>query len=347
MRTLGHFGRQASVNILVQQSTPSGNLLLAISSKMLRQFLIWLMISIAIYGIAIAAVSDFGEMRASLTSIGLIGWASIIGLSTLNILLRIARWQGYLSKLGHRIPLGRNIQYFLAGFAFTLTPAKAGEAARSLYLKQDGVGYTDSLAALFVERLTDLVAVILLALAAAYSFQEYRWLVILAGCITLAILPLIHSKALRKLLSNASKNIANARISKGLNHLVNLINSSATLLHSAPLYGGMVLSLLAAFCVCLMMYVTLNLLGVGISMGLAIGIYATGILVGALSFLPGGLGSAEAVMIGLLVLAGVEISTATAATLICRIGALWYSIAVGIIIVLRLELGTKQPQETG
>jgi uncharacterized protein (TIRG00374 family) len=324
-----------------------GNLLLALSPKILRQFLIWLMIGIAAYGITIAAVSDFGEMQASLASIGIIGWASVIGLSTFNIALRAVRWQHYINKLGYRIPASRNLQYFLAGFAFTLTPAKAGEASRSLYLKQDGVGYTDSLAALFVERLTDLIAVILLALAAAYAFEDYRWLVILTGVCTLAILPLIHSQLLRKLLAAASERISNAPISKGLNHLINLINSSAALLRSASLYGGMTLSLLAAFSVCLMMYVTLNLLGMEISMPLAIGIYATGILVGALSFLPGGLGSAEAVMIGLLVFAGVELTTATAATLICRIAALWYSIAVGIIIVLRLELGLKPHQEIG
>jgi uncharacterized protein (TIRG00374 family) len=320
---------------------------LALSPKILRQFLIWLMIGIAAYGITIAAVSDFGQMQASLASIGFIGWAGVIGLSTFNILLRAVRWQHYITKLGHQIPVSRNLQYFLAGFAFTLTPAKAGEAARSLYLKQDGVSYTDSLAALFVERLTDLIAVILLALAAAYAFADYRWLVILAGICTLAMLPLIHSQLLRNLLAGASERITSARISKGLDHLINLINSSASLLRSASLYGGMVLSLLAAFSVCLMMYTVLNLLGLEISMPLAVGIYATGILVGALSFLPGGLGSAEAVMIGLLVFAGVELTTATAATLICRISALWYSIAIGIVIVLRLELSSKPHKEIG
>ncbi|MCP3999431.1 MAG: flippase-like domain-containing protein [Gammaproteobacteria bacterium] len=320
---------------------------MALSPNILRQFLIWLMIGIATYSITITAVSDFGQMRASLASIGFIGWAGLIGLSTFNILLRAVRWQYYIGKLGYLIPISRNLQYFLAGFAFTLTPAKAGEAARSLYLKQDGVRYTDSLAALFVERLTDLIAVILLALAAVYTFEDYRWLVILAGACTLAMLPLIHSQLLRNFLARISERITNVRISKGLNHLINLINSSAALLSSASLYGGMVLSLMAAFSVCMMMYIVLNLFGMEISISLAVGIYATGILVGALSFLPGGLGSAEAVMIGLLVFAGVDITTATAATLICRIAALWYSIAVGIIIVLRLELHSKPHQEIG
>jgi len=313
---------------------------------MLRQFMIWLVLGIGLYGITVV-VSGVDNMQASLARIGIIGWASIIGLSTFNIAIRFVRWQHYLATLGHRIPNLLSLQYFLAGFAFTSTPAKAGEAVRSLYLKKEGVGYTNSLAALFVERLTDLVAVILLALAAAYSFEEYRWLVLLAGSMTLFMLPLIHSQFLRDQLMRASNRIAHESIRNGLTHLVNLIHSAAALLRSGPLYSGMVLSLLAAFSVSLMMYIVLILLGVEISMSLAVGIYATGILAGALSFMPGGIGSAEAVMIGLLVLAGVELSLATAATLICRIAALWYSIAVGIVIVLRLELGSKSQQEAG
>ena len=108
----------------------------------------------------------------------------------------------------------------------------------------------------------------------------------------------------------------------------------------------MILSLIACFSVCLMMYVALNILGSDISMPLAVGIYATGILVGALSFLPGGIGSAEAVMIGLLLLAGADLPTATAVTLICRIAALWYSIALGLGIVLRLETTSATSQES-
>ena len=315
-----------------------------LSPKLVRQCMIWLVIGIALYGLAVI-VSGADNIRSSLAQIGWGGWAAILGLSTLNFVLRFGRWHYYLLTLHHRVPVARNLQYFLAGFAFTSTPAKAGEAVRSLYLKRDGVGYTDSLAALFVERLTDLVAVILLALAAAYSFADYRWLVLLAAIITLSLLPLIHSRLLREQLARLNQRLPDGAIRKGIDHLLNLVRSSASLLRSGPLYGGMVLSMSAAFAVSLMMYVVLLLLGADISMPLAVGIYATGILAGALSFLPGGIGSAEAVMIALLVLAGIDLSTATAATLACRIAALWYSIGVGIVIVLWLETTSARATE--
>ena len=174
---------------------------MALSSKLIRQLIIWLAIAIAVYGIVLAAMEDADKMTASLIAFGALGWLSVIGLSSLNIVVRFIRWQNYLAALGHPIAWFRSLQYFLAGFAFTITPAKAGEAVRSLYLKDEGVRYTNSLAALFVERLTDLLAVVLMTLAAAWSFEDYRWLVWLAGGLTLSILPLIHSMWLRELLS--------------------------------------------------------------------------------------------------------------------------------------------------
>ncbi len=308
---------------------------MTLSPKLVRQFLIWLVIGIAVY-IAAIAYGDFDKIRASLAKISW-WWIAILGLSSINILLRFGRWQLYLKTLGHKVPTVRSLEYFVAGFALTSTPAKAGEALRSVYLKREGVSYPESLGALFVERLTDLIAVILFALAAAYSFEDYRWLVVLAGCTTLLILPLVRSQLLRVQLTRLGDKIASGAVQNTIRHAIELITSSAALLRSGILYGGMALSIVAALAVCLMMYLVLMLLGAEISLPLAVGIYATGILVGALSFLPGGIGSAELVMIGLLVLAGVDKSTATAATLVCRIAALWYSIALGIIIVMRLE----------
>jgi uncharacterized protein (TIRG00374 family) len=99
----------------------------------------------------------------------------------------------------------------------------------------------------------------------------------------------------------------------------------------------MALSIIAALSVSIIMYVVLTALGAEISPYVAAGIYATGILAGALSFLPGGLGSAEAVMALLLLLAGIDTTTAIAAILICRIVALWYAVALGMLVVVGLE----------
>jgi uncharacterized membrane protein YbhN (UPF0104 family) len=62
------------------------------------------------------------------------------------------------------------------------------------------------------------------------------------------------------------------------------------------------------------------------------------IVVGALSFLPGGLGTAEAVMVALLVHHGYALPDALLMTLACRILTLWLAIGLGWLAVAVLKL---------
>ncbi|MCX5930869.1 MAG: flippase-like domain-containing protein, partial [Cyanobacteria bacterium] len=54
-------------------------------------------------------------------------------------------------------------------------------------------------------------------------------------------------------------------------------------------------------------------------------------LLGALSLLPGGLGSTEAGTVGLLSLQGISLSAATSATLLIRLMTLWFATALGAL----------------
>jgi uncharacterized protein (TIRG00374 family) len=64
----------------------------------------------------------------------------------------------------------------------------------------------------------------------------------------------------------------------------------------------------------------------------AIGIYGISMLAGAISFLPGGLGGAEAAMMALLTAGGATIATAALATVICRVVTLWFAVFIGVVV---------------
>ena len=49
--------------------------------------------------------------------------------------------------------------------------------------------------------------------------------------------------------------------------------------------------------------------------------------------LPGGLGSAEAVMLGLLTAADIPLPTALAATAIIRVTTLWFAVGIGFVVL--------------
>lgn len=90
------------------------------------------------------------------------------------------------------------------------------------------------------------------------------------------------------------------------------------------------------------MYWIAQEVGVRISVETGIGIYAIAVLAGVLSFLPGGLGSTEAVMGVLLVAFGADGSAAVAITLLCRVATLWFAVALGGVAVGVLSIGVPQ-----
>jgi len=311
-----------------------------LQQRLIRPLLWSILAAVAIYGGSVL-LSDINTVGASIAKLGVAGWVVILSLSLVNYGLRFVRWEIYLSRLNSRIPTLLSMAYYIGGFAFTTTPGKAGEAVRSLYLNRHGVAYVHSLAAFFTERFVDLVAMILLALVAALMFPTYQWPVLVITVLVIAVLPLIHAKLLHTLFERQLNKLPSEKLRSMGARLLDLLRSASTLLRSGLLYAGVALALIAWGAEGLAFHVILKALDVETSLGLAISIYSVSVLAGALSFIPGGLGSTEAVMVLLLKLVGADTSTAVAATLICRLATLWFAVIIGGIILVALEVSTK------
>jgi uncharacterized membrane protein YbhN (UPF0104 family) len=65
-------------------------------------------------------------------------------------------------------------------------------------------------------------------------------------------------------------------------------------------------------------------------------------LVGAASMLPGGLGSTETTIVGLLSLYTANLSLAVLAAIGIRFSTLWFAIVCGVLAMLRLEAGFRR-----
>ncbi|MBT8421726.1 MAG: flippase-like domain-containing protein, partial [Gammaproteobacteria bacterium] len=219
---------------------------MSLPDNVVRKLIVCIILSAAFYG-AWAVFGGVDEVLAAAGSIGWIGWGIILGLSLFNYLLRFLRWDYYLRHLDCRVPPGVNMSAYLAGFGFTTTPGKVGEAIRSIYLKPYGVSYKQSLAAFFVERFSDMLAMIVVASLAAYAFADMRWLVGVTLIITLAFVPLVHSRRLPAWLEQRAAKADSEKIADGLRHLVATLASSSQLLRSVPLYGGLLIGLIAWF----------------------------------------------------------------------------------------------------
>lgn len=294
-----------------------------------KPLVISVVLAIAFYFVGMIA-TDIDATRAAVGRMGFWAWTGVLGLSLLNYWLRYLRWSTYIRHFSHvRIPAMRHGIYYLSGFALSTTPGKAGEAIRSLYLHPYGVGYHQSISALFVERLLDMLAITLLAVLACVYFPQYQWVAVVTAMVAFGGLILLHQRWAIDLLDHQAERLG--RLKKVVKHIVIMLRSAVLLMKNRQLVGGLALGVIAWGGEGIGLYLILDAMGASVDLWLAVSIYGVAVLVGALSFLPGGLGGTEAAMALLLIASGVDKSTALGATLVCRVATLWFAVALGLI----------------
>ncbi len=290
-----------------------------------------------------AFVVDSTRIIAALQQLAWLGCGLVLALSAGNYAVRFERWRAFLSRLGHDLPFGRHLLYYLSGFAFTVSPAKAGEAVRSLYLRGYGVTYSQSIAALFVERLQDLLAMVLLASLIMTDRPAYRPLVLGALLLVLALVIGATIKGLPGLLDRLATRLKQARLVSLLSAIANLLRSSRALLQPRLLLLGTAAGVISWGAEGLGFYVVCQALQVHLPLLSALGIYALAVLAGSAAFfLPAGLGGMELVMTSLLVAQGAPLRVAVVATLLCRIATLWFAVLIGMAAALTVEMGPQR-----
>ena len=92
-------------------------------------------------------------------------------------------------------------------------------------------------------------------------------------------------------------------------------------------------------------YYLMHAIGFELALPLAMGIYAIGLLAGALSMIPGGIGATEAAMGLLLAAAGAKPQIAVIAPLISRLSTLWFAVALGLVASSWLGSQRRLPEE--
>jgi uncharacterized membrane protein YbhN (UPF0104 family) len=272
------------------------------------------------------------------------GWPLVLAagaLSLFNYAMRVVRWSWYLRRLGHHFPLRFTALTFMAGFAFTLSPGKLGEMVRARYYQPRGVALSSVTGAFFVERLLDLFVMILLAvavLAELKAYQSFLWVAVaLVGGLLAAVAVWPWAGTAQAL---AARQATGHRFpgQGAVLGVVRMMASARLVLSPGMLLGGVLLGLMAWSAEAVGLKLVADVVGsTQLSVAGAMGIYAIAIIVGALSFLPGGLGSTEAVMAALLVAHGYTTPQAILLTLICRLLTLWLAVVIGWLCVWLLR----------
>lgn len=306
-------------------------------SRLLRRTLAGIALGVALYVVAILYF-DLGPVRDTLVGYPWERFAAALGLSAANYLLRFAKWELALTWLDVRadapeLTRRRSLTIYLAGLSMSVTPGKVGEVLRSWLLKaSDGIAVTRTAPVVLADRLTDLVALVLLSLVGLSIYPEVLPVVLVTTVLILAgVLVLGSPRVLHACLARAERI---PKIGPRVRRLEPLVESTATLLRIRGLVVLSVLSVAGWGLECVGYWLLLSgFAGVEVSLRAATFLWSAGTLVGALSFLPGGLGATEGSLIFATrrLASGVAEPTALSAALLGRMATLWFGELVGAV----------------
>jgi len=307
----------------------------------------WIWLAIALV-IGVAAIAMFGDVRQLTARLGGFSWgafAAALGLALANYAVRFVRWQIYLRRTGVVVPRGSSLIVFGAGLSLSITPAKMGELVKSYLLRGlHDVPVTRSAPVVVAERLSDLIALLLLTVAGAAAYGIATTFVVGAACLIGAGLVLLAWPWATSALIDL---VTGPRLVRRFRRALHEMYSGLALLcRPRSLAVATALATPAWACECVGFALIVNAFaGAHVELGLAVAIYASTTIAGALSFLPGGLGVTEGAMTMLLVhgTARLDRSVALDATLLTRLATLWFAVALGLgfLVLARRRIRTR------
>ena len=312
--------------------------------KFRNRFLIMMIVAISIYAIFLM-LSDFNSIAGKITHFKIQFLPIILVLVPCSWLALLARWILLLRNINVIIPFRENLKIYFAGYALAITPGKFGELVKSQLMKTKfDTPHTTTAPLVLIERLYDLVGAVAVSFVVVWTLGIGSYVILAASTVLVFAFLIISShKIFERFLNLFGKIRFASKLIKPFYESYEIIRSSSR---------GKIVFLASS---CTVIYWFLESLGVYFIL-LAFGIdsihylnvvstYVSSLILGAFSFIPGGIGVTEGSLAGLLSLQGIEISNVFALVVLIRIFTLWYSVSVGFV-ALKLSGGFSIQSKT-
>ncbi len=315
-----------------------------------RSFVIGLGLAVIVY-LVLTILSGWEELIGNILRINPLILLLAMLLSFINYIFRFLKWELFTRSLQITIPLKTNFQIFIAGLSLAITPGKVGEAIRAFLMKEkSGIELSKGLASTFSERLIDLLAVVILALGGVLilgstSSQDYFIiLVIILLLIIIGVLIFLFDP-----LYMVFRRIFFIKPLIGIGTKIDQFRNDVVVTFQLSVFlGALALGIMGWACEGVGFFIIAHNLGISITLEAAIFIYTTSSLLGAISFLPGGLGVVEGSMeVFLAAFLAINLALAGALIILIRLTTLWFGVALGAIFLLWMTRITNSKTEIG
>ena len=324
-------------------------------------------IALVIFSVVVfAAVALYGKIDQVIIALATIDWwivlITMMALSFLNYIIRYVKWQYFLKRINVHLSHKDSFSIFLAGFTLTATPGKIGEAIKGFFIRDiDGTPVAKTVPVVVSERVTDLLALVLLAMIGfaigINTGDQLLTVLLLGGVVLVGAIVLSQKTFYQKILTRFTSFGPLKRFQDSIDDIEYTMTQT---LGPKPLVVSTTISIPGWFMECLELWLLLSLLsGAGfpslssaslILLLQATFVHSTASIIGALSFLPGGVGTYEVTSVLLIqFLLGISETLASAATILIRVVTLWFSVIVGFIalsvVTRRVSQSSKKTQQ--
>ena len=298
--------------------------------KLDNRLILVLVAVVGIYAIFLF-VSDYNIISEKISNFKINYLPLILLLVSASLVPLIIKWHFLLKNCEIDIPLTKSIAVFFSGVAFEITPGQIGALIKSQILKTSyNIPRTKTVPIVIVEKVYDLIGAILASVIGIIILGMEIYLIAIAISVLAFIFFFMYHKPASELFFN--------RITKlkfFSKHIENISGFYEIVQKSTNVRAATICILLALaywFMVSAAAYYTLISFDVNILDYLKVlAIYSTSTLLGAISFIPAGIGITEGSIAGLFTLNGIDVSTALILAVMIRIFTLWYSVSVGFI----------------
>lgn len=263
-------------------------------------------------------------------------FVAAIGLTLTNYALRFVKWHYLLGRLDVQIPWVLNAWNFTAGLSMAISPGKAGELLKPYFVRRvTKTPMVRTIPALITERLTDGIAMLLLAGVGVttYAADQIEWLVI-PSIITVVGLLVLASKSATDLILRLLTPLP--VFDKLIPKISEMIDSMRTCVAPIPLLWTVILSVVAWGAECLAFQLIFKGMGVEAGFDVCFFLYAFATVAG--SAMPGGLGVADGALVGgAMQFLTVTEGQAVTAALLTRVATLWLGVGLGALALLKVS----------
>ena len=294
-----------------------------------------IILTIAVFS-GLILYGDFDEVISHIKIFPIKYFTAAIALTTFNYLLRFLRWEYYLRTLHIKVPTTESVLIFIAGLGMALTPWKIGEVLKGYFLqRRHQISVSIIAPVVFMERVTDVVAIISLGLIGIRWLPPFIQIFLFASAMFLATSWYVATRH--------GDSIAKIPVIRRWNHKFAIIQKTTHNLNKPKTVAiASTISFFAWGSEGTALWIILVGLDSSINLNSSITIYCVSTLLGAITTLPGGLIGTEGTMVALLEQLGINAAVAVTSTLLVRSATLWFALVRGAIAILFLS-GDKHP----